>query len=157
MSDHEDDTQADRGAICSRARRTADHHDDDHHRQWRKSDFPSDDAVFDKCLVKSHEDFPRHVYRLFLVLGIQFRWILTLCTLAHALVSSADLAIDDAKKAAWMALYEYDSDTLEDIMYHSLQDLWSAFTDAIKVFVAHGSAQQMCDQNDDDVFCRSKK
>ncbi len=62
-----------------------------------ESDFPSDDAVFERCRVKSHEDFPRHIYRLFLVLGIQFRWVLTRGTLACALVSQADLVIDDAK------------------------------------------------------------
>jgi hypothetical protein len=72
MSDREDDALAARGALGSCARRTADR-DDDHHRPWRKSDFPSDDATFERCRVKSHEDFPRHIYRLFLVLCIQFR------------------------------------------------------------------------------------
>ena len=91
------------------ARRTADRHDDDSYRPWRKSDFPSDDAAFDRCRVKSHEDFPRHIY-------IQFRWVLTRGTLASDLVSSADTAIDDAKENAWMALYEHDRDTLEDIL-----------------------------------------
>jgi hypothetical protein len=119
MSDHEDDAPAARGTLGSRARRTADR-DDDRHRPWRKSDFPSDDAAFERCRVKSHEDFPRHIYRLFLVLGIQFRWVLTRGTLARALVSQADLAIDDAKENAWMALYEHDRDTLEDILYRRL-------------------------------------
>jgi hypothetical protein len=80
------------------------------------ADFPSDDAAFERCRVKSHEDFPRHIYRLFLVLGIQFRWVLTRGTLACALVPTADLAIDDAKENAWTAMYEYDRDTLEDIL-----------------------------------------
>jgi hypothetical protein len=31
--------------------------------------------VLARCTVKSHEDFPRHIYRLFLLLGIQFRWL----------------------------------------------------------------------------------
>jgi hypothetical protein len=66
MSDREDDAPAARGALGSRARRTADR-DDDLHRPWRKSDFPSDDAAFERCRVKSHEDFPRHIYRLFLI------------------------------------------------------------------------------------------
>jgi hypothetical protein len=116
MSDHEEDDPAARGALGGRARRTADRHDED--RPWRKSDFPSDDAAFERCRVKSHEDFPRHIYRLFLVLGIQFRWVLTCGTLARALVSQADLAIDYTKEHAWMTLYEHDRDTLEDIHYH---------------------------------------
>jgi hypothetical protein len=77
------------------------------HGPWRKSDFPSDNATFERCRVKSHEDFPRHIYRIFLVLGIQFRWVLTRGTLARALVSQADLAIDYTKENAWMALYEH--------------------------------------------------
>jgi hypothetical protein len=145
MSDREDDAPAARGALGSRARRTADR-DDDRHRPWRKSDFPSDDAAFERCGAKSHEDFPRHIYRLFLVLGIQFRWVLTRGTLARALVSTADIAIDDAKENAWMALYEHDRDTLEDILYRRLQDLWAPLTDAMKVFDTHGSAQQLSAQ-----------
>jgi hypothetical protein len=112
MSDHDDDGPVARSALGSLARRSA-----DQPRPWRTSDFPSDDADFDRCRVKSHEDFPRHIYRLFLVLGIQFRWVLTRCTLARALVSPSDLAIDNAKENAWMALYEHDHDTLEDILY----------------------------------------
>jgi hypothetical protein len=139
MSDREDDAPAARGALGSRARRTTDS-DDDRHRPWRKSDFPSDDAAFERCHVKSHEDFPRHIYRLFLVLGIQFRWVLTRGTLARALVSTADIAIDDAKENAWMALYEHDRDTLEDILYRSLQDIWAPLTNTMKVFDTHGSA-----------------
>ena len=96
MSDREDDGPAARPALGARARRTADR-EEDQHRPCRKSDFLSDDAVFERCRVKSHEDFPRHIYRLFLVLGIQFRWVLTRCTLARALVTQADLAIYDAK------------------------------------------------------------
>jgi len=106
---------------------------------WRKSDFPSDDAAFERCRVKSHEDFPRHIYLLFLVLGIQFRWVLTRGPLARALVSQADLAINDIKEHAWMTLYEHDRDTLEDILYQRLQDLWAPLTDAMKVFDTHGS------------------
>jgi hypothetical protein len=145
MSDREDNAPVDRGTLDSRARRTTDR-DDDRHRPWRKSDFPSDDAAFERCRVKSHEDFPRHIYRLFLVLGIQFRWVLTRVTLARALVSTADIAIDDPKENAWMALYEHDRDTLEDILYRRLQDLWAPLTDAMKVFDTHDSDQQLCDQ-----------
>jgi hypothetical protein len=145
MSDHEDDTLAARGALGSHAHRTADR-DDNRHHPWRKSDFPSDDATFERCRVKSHEDFPRHIYLLFLVLGIQFRWVLTCSTLAHALVSQADLVIDNSKENAWMALYEHDNDTLEDILYRSLQDLWAPLTYTMKVFDTHGSAQQLCAQ-----------
>jgi hypothetical protein len=72
MSDREEDAPAARGALDGRARRTADRHDDDCHRPWRKSDFPSDNAAFERCRVKLHEDFPRHIYRLFLVLCISF-------------------------------------------------------------------------------------
>ena len=81
-----------------------------------------------------------------MVLGIQFRWVLTRGTLACVLVSQADLVIDDDKENAWMALYEHDSDTLEDILYHSLQDLWAPLTDVMKVFDTHCSAQQLCAQ-----------
>ena len=48
MSDREDDDPAARGALGSRARRTA-NRDDDSHRPWCKSDFPSDDAAFERC------------------------------------------------------------------------------------------------------------
>jgi hypothetical protein len=72
-----------------------------------------------------------------LVLGIQFRWVLTRGTLARALVTQADLAIDDAKETSWMELYAHDRDTLEDILYRSLQDLWaplSLTTSACRLF-----------------------
>jgi hypothetical protein len=38
-------------------------------------------------------------------------------TLSSDLVSQAELAIDEAKEKTWMALYEHDIDTLEDILY----------------------------------------
>ncbi len=56
--------------------------------------------AFERCSVKSLEDFPRHIHSLFLVLGIQFRWVLMRGNLAHVLVSQADLAIDNATHAA---------------------------------------------------------
>jgi hypothetical protein len=139
MSDREDDDPAARSVLGGRAHSTADRHDEDRHCPWRKSDFPSDNAAFERCRVKSHEDFPQHIYSLFLVLGIQFRWVLTQGTLACVLVSQADLVIDDPKENAWMALYEHDSDTFEDILYRCLQDLWAPLTNAMKVFDTHGS------------------
>jgi hypothetical protein len=45
-----------------------------------------------------------------------------------------------------MSLYEHGRDTLEDILYSSLQDLWAPLTDTVKVFDTHGSAQQLCAQ-----------
>ena len=121
MSDHEDAPAA-RGGFGGRARQTVER-EDDHRRPWRRSDFPLDDALFARCRVKVHEDVPRHVHRLFLVLGIQFRWLLTRTDLARKLVSAEELAIDDAKEKAWMSLYAHDRDTLEEILYHRLQDL----------------------------------
>jgi hypothetical protein len=113
MSDSEDDAPAARGALGSRARRTAD-----------RDDAPGANPTFHRTMphlnaaVSSrNEDFPRHIYRLFLVLGIQFRWVLTRGTLARALVFTADIAINDAKENAWMAMYEHDRDTFEDILY----------------------------------------
>ena len=133
MSDHEDSPPVARCALGGRAH--ADLHDEDRHCPWRKSDFLADDAVFDRCRVKSYEDFPGHIYRLFLVLGIQFRWVLMLCTLARALVSPAYLEIDNAKETAWMELYAHDRNTLEDILYRHLQDLWAPLTDTMKVLL----------------------
>jgi hypothetical protein len=48
LSDREDDAPVARGALGSRARRSADR-DDDRHRPGRTSDFPSDDAAFERC------------------------------------------------------------------------------------------------------------
>jgi hypothetical protein len=45
-----DDNPAARGALGSRTRRSADRDDDSHRRPWRKSDFPSDDAAFERAL-----------------------------------------------------------------------------------------------------------
>ena len=146
MSDREDDAPAARGGLGSRASRTADREDARQTRTWRPSDFPQDEGAFDRCRVKAHEDVPRHVYRLFKVLGIQFRWVLTRGAIARTLVSPAELAVDSAKETAWMAMYEQDRDTLEDILYRRLQDLWAPLTDAIKVFDTHGPAQPLCAQ-----------
>lgn len=143
MSD--EDAPAARGGFGGRARRHVDRDDDRHRSCWRKSDFPLEDA-FKGCRVKVHEDVPRHIHRLFLVLGIQFRWLLPRTTLASTLVSADDLAIDNAKELAWMDMYERDRDTIEDVLYRRLQDLWSPFTDALQVFAANSSAQPLCAQ-----------
>jgi hypothetical protein len=145
MSD-QDDAPAARGGSGNRVRHTAARADESGQRPWRKSEFPSDESAFARCRVKSHKDFPRHIYRLFLILGIQFRRVLTRGTLARALVSSAELAIDDPKEQTWMAMYEHDRDTLEDILYRRLQDLWAPLTDSIQVLDAHGAAQPFCAQ-----------
>jgi len=71
---------------------------------------------------------------------------LTRTTLASKLVSAADLAIDTAKELTWMDMYERDRDTLEDVLYRRLQDLWAPFTDALQVFTADGSDQPLCAQ-----------
>jgi hypothetical protein len=81
-----------------------------------------------------------------LLLGIQFRWLLTRGKLASDLVTPAELAIDDAKEAAWMDMYDHDHDTLEDILYHRLQDLWALLTDSMKVFNENGATQPLCAQ-----------
>jgi hypothetical protein len=150
MSDQEDDAPAARNARCGsrpRAGRVPARDDECGRRQWRRSEFPSaDDPAWARCTVKSHEEFPRHIYRLFLLLCIQFRWILTRSTLARALVTPAELAIDNAKEAAWMEMYDHDRDTLEDILYRRLQDLWAPITDSMKVFDANGAAQPLCAQ-----------
>ena len=134
MSDPEDtstDPAAGGGSSCrGRARR-----DDDHGRPWNRRDFiPPDDPGWARCTVKKHEDFPRHIFCLFLLLGIQFRWLLTRGALGRALVTEAEAAIDDAKERASMDTYETDRDTLEDVLYRLLESLWAPFTDALKVF-----------------------
>jgi hypothetical protein len=48
MADREDDVLDTRGALGNRTRLSADR-DDDRHRPWRKSDFPSDNAAFERC------------------------------------------------------------------------------------------------------------
>ncbi len=150
MSDQEDDAPAARnarGGSRPRAGRVPARDDERGRRQWRRSEFPSaDDPAWARCTVKSHEDFPRHIYRLFLILYIQFHWLLTRGTLARVLVSSAELAIDDVKETTWMEMYEHDCDMLEDILYRSLQDLWAPLTDSMKVFDAHAAAQPICAQ-----------
>jgi hypothetical protein len=151
MSDQEDDAPAAlnaRGGSRPRVGRVPTRDDErGGKRKWRRTEFPSaDDPGWARCTVKSHEDFPRHIYCLFFLLCIQFRWLLTRGTLARALVTSTELAIDDAKEAAWMDMYDHDRDTLEDILYRRLQDLWAPLTDSMKVFNENGGAQPLCAQ-----------
>jgi hypothetical protein len=105
-------------------------------------DFPAP-ALFVNCRVKCHEDVPRHIWGLFQALGIQYRWILTRGNLAGQLVTTADLAIDDARETSWMALHEHERDLLEDTMYRRLAVLWSESSP----FLTRTSAQQLCAQN----------
>ena len=103
MSDQEDTStaQAARGGSSSRGARPR--REDDHGRPWNRRDFiPADDPGWARCTVKKHEDFPRHIFSLFLLLGIQFRWLLTRGTLGRALVTAEEAAIDDAKERAWV-------------------------------------------------------
>jgi hypothetical protein len=76
-SDQEDGDSAARnarGGFRPRPDRVHVHDDDRGKRQCRRSELPSaDDPAWARCTVKSHEDFPRHIYHLFLLLDIQFR------------------------------------------------------------------------------------
>jgi hypothetical protein len=116
-------------------------------------------ALFVNCRVKCHEDVPRHIWGLFKALCIQCRWILTRCALARELVTTADLAINNAKETAWMALHEHEhedqqgTDTLcprADLDQQGTDtlcpraDLWSEFSNSISVFDANTTAQQLC-------------
>ena len=147
MSDQEDTStaQAARGGPSSRGARPR--RDDDRSRAWNRRDFiPAEDPGWARCTVKRHEDFPRHIFRLFLLLGIQYRWLLTRGTLGRTLVTEQEAAIDDAKERAWMDTYDTDRDTLEDVLYRRLQLLWDPFTDALKVFQKHTASQPRCAQ-----------
>ena len=76
MSD--DDTAsspAARGGASTRVHRfEARREDRDTSRAWRAGDFPVLTS-FVNCMVKCHEDVPRHIWGLFQALGIQYRWI----------------------------------------------------------------------------------
>ena len=104
MSDQEDTStaQAARGGSSSRGARPRRDDDRERSRAWNRRDFiPAEDPGWARCTVKRHEDFPRHIFRLFLLLGIQFRWLLTRGTLGRALVTADEAAIDDAKEC-WL-------------------------------------------------------
>jgi hypothetical protein len=149
MSDNEatSTAQAARGSSTSRGARSRRDDDRDRGRPWNRRDFiPAEDPGWARCIVKKHEDFPRHIFRLFLLLGIQFRWLLTRGTLGRALVTAEEATIDDAKEKTWMETYDTDRDTLEDVLYRRLQTLWEPFTDALKVFQQHTASQPRCAQ-----------
>ena len=97
---------------------------DDHGRYtaWKKADFPTDDTLR-QCKVKRHEDLSGHIYLLFHILGIQFRWLLTRMGVGCTLVSSAECAVDDTKEHAWMTVYAHDRDVFEDLLYRRLKTL----------------------------------
>jgi hypothetical protein len=147
MSDQEDTQAAQTARGGSSSRGALARRDEDSGRPWNQRDFvPADDPGWARCTVKTHEDFPRHIFRLFLLLGIQFRWLLTRGTRGRALVTPAELDIDDAKERAWMDTYETDRDTLEDVLYRRLEILWAPFTDALKVFQRCNASQPLCAQ-----------
>ena len=45
-----------------------------------------------------------------------------------------------------MEMYAHDRDTLEDILYRRLQDLWAPLTDSITVFNDNLASQPICAQ-----------
>jgi hypothetical protein len=49
---------------------------DERGRIWKKTDFPTDDALR-QCRMHLHEDLRRHIYLLLDILGLQFLWVLT--------------------------------------------------------------------------------
>jgi hypothetical protein len=143
MTGSDDDAPAARGPpLGGRARRSEARESS---RTWRPADFPAPSS-FTCCTVRCHEDVPRHIYRLFQALEIQYRRVLTRGPLGRELVKAEDLAIDDAKEASWMAVYEHERDLLEDTVYSRLVSLWSEFSDAYAVFNQHGPDQLLCDQ-----------
>ena len=147
MSDQEDTPAAQTARGGSSSRGALARRDEDSGRPWNQRDFvPADDPGWARCTVKTHEDFPRHIFRLFLLLCIQFRWLLKRGELGRALVTQLELAIDDAKERAWMDTYETDRDTLEDVLYRRLEILWAPFTDALKVFQRCNASQPLCAQ-----------
>ncbi len=90
-----EDTSTDPAACGGSSSRGRPRRDDDSGRPWNRRDFiPPDDPGWACCTVKRHEDFPRHIFRLFLLLCIQFRWLLTRGALGRALVTDAEAAID---------------------------------------------------------------
>jgi hypothetical protein len=116
---------------------------EEHGRIWKKTDFPTDDALR-KCRVFRHEDLRRHIYLLLDILGLQFRWVLTRVGLGSTLVSEAERLVDDQKQHAWMALYANDRDVLETLLYRRLQTLWHDCTDALAIFSKHRAGTELC-------------
>jgi len=52
---------------------SSDHDERGLYSTWKKADFLTDEALR-QCKVKQHDDLPRHIYLLFDILGLQFRW-----------------------------------------------------------------------------------
>ena len=121
------------------------HSDQDCGCQWKRTDFPTEEALR-KCKITWHEDLPRHIYLLLDSLGLQFRWIVTRMGKGRALVSSADLVVDDHKKRTLMAMYANDRDVIEDLLYCHLKFLRSDCTDAIAIFAQHRVQDEFCAQ-----------
>jgi hypothetical protein len=125
----------------SDARHRSDHDERGRYIAWKKADFPTDEALR-QCKVKRHEDLPRHIYLLFDILGLQFRWLLTRMGIGRTLVSSEELAVDDHKERAWMAVYANDRDVIEDLLYRRLKTLWCNCTDAIAMFSQNRAGEE---------------
>ena len=120
------------------ARDRRDHDDHGSYTDWKKADFPTDDTLH-PCKVKRHEDLPSHIYLLFDLLGIQFRWLLTSMGFGLTLVFSEEYAVHDTKERAWMAMYAHNRDVIEDLLYLRLKTLWSGCTDVIALFSQHST------------------
>ena len=123
------------------ARDSRDHDDHGRYTAWKKADFPTDDTLR-QCKVKRHEDLSGHIYLLFHILGIQFRWLLTRMGVGCTLVSSAECAVDDTKEHAWMTVYAHDRDVIEDLLYRRLKTLWCNCTDAIAMFSQNRAGEE---------------
>jgi hypothetical protein len=103
-------------------------------------------STFTCCTVRCHEDVPHHIYGLSVALGIQYRLVLTSCTLGLALVTAEDLVIDDEKEESFTSVHENERDLLEVTVYRLLVSPWSGFPDAFDVFDKHGPAQLLFTQ-----------
>jgi len=142
--DHAPILSTDASGVAARGRDARDRSDYDErgrYTTWKKEDFPSDEALR-HCKVERHEDLPRHIYLLFDILGLQFRWLLTRMGIGSTLVSSEELAVDDNKEHAWMTVYAKDRDVIEDLLYHRLKTLWSNCTDAIAIFSQNSDGEE---------------
>jgi hypothetical protein len=71
---------------------------------------------------------------------------------AEVLAALAELAVDDHKERAWMALYANDRDVIEDLLCRRLKTLWSTCTDAIAIFSQHRAGEEFCAQNEWDAL-----
>ena len=97
MSDQEDAPAA-RGVLGGRVCRTFDRNDAAAIAHVANPNFRLMTPHLNTVVSSRMKTFPAISTSSFLILGIQFRWVLTRCPLAHALVSQAELAIDDSKE-----------------------------------------------------------